>query len=690
MILAFLLLLVLTCWLLSAAGAPPPIPLSRLLVTAALLAAVMSTTRVVGRWWRVVGDSPPPRWPGRWLLGILVMALGVGAVGLDHELGGLYFADEGTYLAQAQRINGGQLLRGWFIYPHLLFYLDAVVLWAASLFSPWVEAAAGRLYGLPAHLVPALLTRAVTAALGAFTVVPVFLAGRRIAGDRAAVVAALLLALSPLFSGVILLHLSDVPGAFFAALTLVPVTALLTRERAVLYLAAGAAAGLAAGSKYPAGLVTVAVAGVWLSWRLGPRSTLPAEPGSGGRWGLLLAAAVAAAMFLLTTPSLLAFPRGAFGGGADLLFGARLYWKTGWPGVAHSSNALFYARELVVAFGVPALAGGLVGLLAVPRETRRRLLWLLPFPLVYLVLLLALKAAVTRTLMPVLPVVAIYLGVGWSALLEAFHRYRPRWRRVAMAVLVVALLVPATRVAGQRVRAARPTTRDEAARWISRHLPPGSALIQEAYTPELGDRGRFFLRRPRFAVRIPMSELADPRYDFLLLSSQAYGRFLRPDRAQREDITAPRERYRALFAAFPMVAEWRPRWLQAGPTLHLLSLDPEPRPFVERAVLGGGEALLAADRMRPPGTPEVAYGTPGDWSLFKAYLPAGPLRFEVAGDLVPGGRLRAVDRLGGMAVEAQVGADGSGRLELPEAAKYFLYVELPASSRLRTLTLEAG
>ena len=263
-------------WWLSALGHSPPRWLARALVLAAfVLVAIPLISTARGLW---TGAGLLTRIEGRLLLVLTALALTLSLVGIGHEIGGLYFADEGVFLAQAQRINQGQLLKGWFVYPHLLFYLDAFALWLASLFSPVVTAAARLLYGVEGDLyVASLVTRAVTATLAGSTVVPVFLIACRLAGTTAAALAGALLAISPIYLEIGNLNLGDVPAAFFATVALAFVAALADEESTRGYLGAGVAAGLAAGSKYPAGTVAVAIAAVWVFWRLRHRRRV--EPG---------------------------------------------------------------------------------------------------------------------------------------------------------------------------------------------------------------------------------------------------------------------------------------------------------------------------------------------------------------------------------------------------------------------------
>lgn len=668
-------------WLADALGRGAPPAVSRLTVLLAAATLGFLGTRWLARLWRQDRGV-------RLLLALVLLSLVLCFVGLDHEVGGRAFADEGTYRAQAERINQeGQLLRPWFVYPHLLFYLNALALWVAGLFQPAVDGLARLVYGVEGEIAfSVLVTRSVTATLGALVPVPVFVAARRVAGLPAAVAAGALAALSPQVVEIAHQNLSDVAAASFAALALMQATALLDGERTRDYVLAGVWAGLAAGSKYPAGVVVVAIVALWLRWRV--RERRPTWSAAWKGWGLLWAGLASLAAFLATTPSLLAFPQEALTGNTGLLFGARLYAEHGWAGVVRSSNTLYYAGQVVANYGLPAVILGLAGLAGLRRRQLTRLAWLLPFPAVHLGLLASLEMAMERNLLPILPVCAVVLGSGLAGVWRGLGRTRlPGRLGMSTAALLVtaALAVPAFATGTTVVRLARQTTREQAAAWIAHNLPPGSFLVQEAYTPRLAPEWRFPARHPRFAIRLSRDELEDGTYDFLFLSAGSYNRFLRHADDPARAVQA--ERYRELFERYEPVRRWTPGRFRGGPELRLQRLDPQPPPWTDRRAFTPGEALLRSPEMapRPEGGP-VRYTAPDQWSLVKAYLLPGTYRVRLATGATAG-RIEVRDRTNRVVAEGALAGRPMVEIELPERAKYFVYAELPPGSELRGVTL---
>ncbi len=559
---AFLWALVVLLWWIDVGGASPPLILSRAAVLLAVAATAAWLIRLLVR--RLAGKRGWALAAAAVLPALLVLSLTVRCVGLSHEVEGRYYLDEGTYYHHASEINAGRMLRLSFTYPHLMYYLDALALWMASLFPGVVRGWAGAV-GVDDPLgVSWLLLRGVVALLSALTVIPVFRIAERLGGTTAGAVAGLLLILSPLFNDGSHLNTCDVPSAFFATLCLLFVARLVEEETTRDYLLAGVCAGLAAGTKYPAGVVAVAIIAVWVFWRVTRRDL---------RFGLLWAGLAALAAFLAVVPSVLVFPEAAFFGGRGILFGARQYGKGGWLGVMPQSNALYYAQALAGSFGWPALLAGLSGLVMGPKS--RRWLWLLPFPVVYLALIVSMHMVVRRNLYPAVPILAALLGTGiavWRGRLREARQGGPGRPALAAALLALCLVQPAWRTGIQAVGLARPSTREIAREWIRVQIPRGASIAKESYTPDFPE-GEFEVFHRRFVTRLTLEELR--KFDYVLVASAAYSRFNDPAALTRPHQQKMAERYAEIFRSWELVREWDPSETRLGPVIRLY----RPRPL---------------------------------------------------------------------------------------------------------------
>jgi hypothetical protein len=671
--------IVVLLWLVAALQHPAPALLARGAVIAALLVSGAWGGRALRQ--ALAGKAGRRRALVFLLPALLFIALAVRFVGLGHEVEGRYYLDEGTYYHHASEIDAGKVLRLSFVYPHLLYYLDAVVLWLAGLF-PAAAAGFGRLYGVTEPLALSwLLLRGVVALLSALTLLPVFALGRRLAGPFGGALAALLLAFQPLYNEGSHLNTCDVPSAFFAAVCLALVAGLLERESASGYVLAGIASGLAAAAKYPAGLVAVAIVGAWAYGRIARRPF---------NLGLLWAGLASLATFVGVIPSLLVYPRAAFLGERGMLFGAHQYGQGGWLGVTPDSNLAFYAGNLAESFGWAALILGLLGLAALPREARRRLLGLLPFPLLYLALIVSMSMVVKRNLYPVLPPLAAFLGAGLAAGAGWLARRREKpglWLPLLAGGLALATLIPAIRATiAQDLSLASPSTREMAAAWIRSHLPPGASLAKESYTPDFAP-GELAVRQVRFAGRIPIPELRRG-YDYVLLASAAYARFNDPAALSKPHQREVAGRYREIFAGFPEVARWTPDARHQGPILRLFRVPPDPAACRPEAALPSADAFVPEEAMQAGPRWPVRYSRPGQWARFALCLPAGSYGVGLEGSIGERARIRAVDGTGkALGDRTMAGAGPAGPFVLPATARVLLYVELEPGSRLKGLAV---
>lgn len=639
-----------------------------------------------------------------WLIPLLLaLSLAVRFAGADHEVSGRYWGDEGTYYRHAMQMNEGKILSRSFVYPHLTYDLYAFALWLAGLFPGLTESLVRAVWGVSVPLEREwLILRLVSALLGALAVVPVALLARRIASPPgsgtapesasslptlAGAFAGLLLLADPHFNLGTHLFICDAPSAFFAAVSLAFAGRLLDGERTRDYVAAGIWAGLAAATKYPAGVVAVAIVALWAGWRF-VRFDAPGEKPQRWSWGLLWAGLSSIAAFVAVMPSLVVYPEIALFGQRGMLFGARQYAFHGWIGVVPQSNAAFYWNLLTESFGALTLVLGLLGMLLLPRAVRWRWLRMAVFPALFLGLLFSMAMVVKRNLYPAMPPLAVLLGVGLAAgalwLRGRLPERSAGLRAAAAPLLAVLCLAPAAwRTAIETVGYVRPTTRDLAVEWMLENLPPGTRIVKEQYAPNLPE-GAFEIANTRFAARLTLPEIRAAGNDYLLLASDAYKRFLNPDMLSKEHHHQIGERYQTILDTYPQVAQWIPSRTRLGPIVKLYRLEP-----LDGDCRAGGE-IPARDAHVPDGRmragPVVTYNLPGQWSLFKGCFEAGRYALRLEGNASGQGSLRVVDAANRKIAEVPL-ANEPVLLDLPTRGKYYLYPSLPEGSRLRGVLL---
>ncbi len=668
----------LVSWALAVAGINVPRPLAQVAVLTALgaaLAVVIVRTAAALR-----SEDRERRLAGYALLALVGVSIALRLTGLGFELTDHFHNDEGVFLETAREINGGDPLPVHFHYPHLLYYLSALALWIQGLFPAVLGGLGSSLLGVGLDGLDPLTLRLLAASLGALTTVPVFFAARRAAGLTAGILAGALITLSPVYNEVAHLAISDVPAGFFAALTVMLAAHLLERESLSGYLLAGVAAGLAAASKYPAGMSALAIVAVWTYWRLRRRDLNPLLVWS----GLASIATVLAVMPALWLRS----ESVVVGQGApDILFGFRQYAQYGWIGVVKGSNTAYYLRGLASGLGLPALVAGLAGIFFLAPRERTRSLALLVYPVLFLTLLISMSMVVKRNLQPVLPAVAVVLGVGisaWPAVLER----RLGAGRVWVALLVAICLVPpAVLSVAWDISRVRPGTRELALEWIDANVPEGSGFVKEAYTPQLHAR-RFVWQQVRYVARLELERILDPRWDYLLLARNAHQRFLDPERRFQPHHEVIAGRYERLFE-LELVQRFQPGMLRSGPDLLIYRLEPEAIEYATSRRFGVADVTWYSDpalRPRQPQAP-VSFTRRGLSVLFKQHFEAGDYRVRV--NPQPAGVtawLYLVTRDNEEVAEIELGPEST--ISLPRRDKYFFRVFLSAGGELRHLVIE--
>jgi hypothetical protein len=140
--------------------------------------------------------------------------------------------------------------------------------------------------------------------------------------------------------------------------------------------------------------------------------------------------------------------------------------------------------------------------------------------------------------MLLVPFLAIAAGVAlesvtaWLSRWPAGRTWLQRSSRPAFAALVAAAflalaLAPGTVTVAQAARQpVAPDTRTLAIAWIHEHLPAGSSIAREVYTPQVGPEYR--VQQTFYLSDLPLGEYRRLGVRYLIASESAYARFLAP------------------------------------------------------------------------------------------------------------------------------------------------------------------
>ena len=491
--------------------------------------------------------------------GVLLLALVVRLFGLSADLPVMHHPDEPVNLRVIDAmVANGDPNPHFFNYPSLFLYLHA----ALHLDGPLL----GRLPGI-AELPPItqvmgvsfapttgaiLVHRGLTVAFGVLLVLVGWLTTHRLTGTHLpAAVTAILLALSPTLVENSRLITPDVLAGLLVALALLASVRLLQSGSGPAYVVAGVAVGLAASAKYTA---VVAAVPVVLAALLGnrPRAAVTRLP---------LAGVCALGAFLLTTPYAL-LDRPAFRAGLRF---EQAHYAAGHDGMEGGSLVFYLSHLATTETVLSALA--VAGAIAAARHGGlhwRAATVVASFPLVYGAAVSMQAVRNERTILLVLPGLAVLAGLAVEPIMRWARQHRARTVTPATAtVLTLSTLAAALLMvqAARTVPRPGPSTWTAATRWLDMHAPPGSQLLIESYAP-WPDPDRYSVLTRARLIDGPIPDTVD----YVIASETMYGRYTDAPATYPEVAAA----YQQLFRELPEVARFEQG---SGPVIRVFEVS---------------------------------------------------------------------------------------------------------------------
>jgi hypothetical protein len=352
------------------------------------------------------------------------------------------------------------------------------------------------------------ISRGLAAVLCLVGVAAVYYAGRQLWDRRTGLVAAAVLCFAFLPVAFSRLAVTDVGTLAPVALVLLFSVRIVERGGWRWCAAAGAAAGLAIGFKYTAGLVLLAP-GLAVLLRREVRGALA-----------LVGAAVAA--FAVTNPFFFLDLDTAV---HQLRGQAELAGNQDKFGQENDTGPLYYLDSLLWGLGYVAAACSLAGAVLLARRDRVRLALLLVFPVALFLYLSVQSRFFGRWLLPVYPALALLAAYAFVRGLDLVRERAPRLQWPAIAAGAVLLLwQPLAADARSMAVLGNADTREIARQWLAEHYPRGLRIVIEPAVPEryywpVRDGKPRKSDRPQFVNEI----IRDIREDHV-----EYGRTLRP------------------------------------------------------------------------------------------------------------------------------------------------------------------
>ena len=429
---------------------------------------------------------------------VLLLAATLRLWGLDYGLPHpLSRPDEERIVGRAQTIFAtGDWHPGSFFYPSLLFYLDTAALGAYY----GVQKARGR-YARPFDFLfdiavtrPGLhylIGRWVGAIAGTLTVLVIFFLGAAVSRSRAVgLVAALALAVCHLHVRESHFATVDVVMTLFVTVSLLFAVRASSRPTYFNYVLAGLFAGLAASTKYNAGMVVLSLlAASYAVYRASP--SVLGKRNIAAR--LAAAALVSACAFCVTSPYVLLRYQGFLADMSGL--SAFLYERQ--AGLALWDHL---KTTLPAGLGWPLFLASIAGLVRALLLRRPAELVILAFVVPYFVLVSGVRVTFPRYIVPIVPALVVLAALAVD-FLHILHRASSRYRPAVLAAAVLVLVTPTlvSSVGYDRI-ASEKDTRVLAADWIGLNVAPQSRiLVCRGYgAPHVNEDRR---KPPAFAVR---------------------------------------------------------------------------------------------------------------------------------------------------------------------------------------------
>lgn len=432
---------------------------------------------------------------------VFILALLLRIVGINHGFPFIHHPDEPALVRSALGLRFFPN-PGHFDWPHLYMYVNYFMYMGFAFirnvfdnlgFRPFLNAYFPIL--LNDDLVFYFLTRILTAVLGALSVIPVYLSGKRLFGTAAGIFSALVFALIPFHVQHSHYSLIDVPMVFFVCWSLYFCTGIFTTEDTHDYVGAGLNVGLAASTKYNGVFGAIAV---FLTHVV----TVIYSKEKPWHWKsfskLLLAGVMAGIGFVLGTPyALLDYgtfsrsdgPKGAFwqftnvGKVPDFASFIKNFFDIVFSKLFDDLGYTF----LIVVFVVFVYL--IFRFISKRTTVEDKYLWsLILFVFIFLGLISRYSHIKSQYILVIYPFVAVI--VGWF-LDHIYIQFQKRSPFIGFAVIALVLFIPAVMSFSRMIAFYRLDTRNELYTWLQGNVRPYDAFVYVApeITPVLEKMG---------------------------------------------------------------------------------------------------------------------------------------------------------------------------------------------------------
>lgn len=539
------------------------------------------------------------RW---WLLSVLLIAAAFRFSSVAFGLPSLNDQDELMFeMGAIKMLRGATLNPGWFGHPgtttmYGLALVNIVVLLCVRLLGwfPDIKSFIDAVFTDPTWLI--LPGRVMIVGFGLWSIALTYRLGQRAGGVIPGLIAAALLAIAPLHISLSQIIRSDMMACTFMLLALLSAQSAARSEAGLShFVKAGLLTGLAVATKWPFGLAILAVCGAaLLRWRNGDGAAGLAFKrtflaGCASICGLVLASP----FLIIDWPTVIQNLRGeaqVFHLGAT---GGSFTWNARWYLSVPLYGNLGPVGILLAAIGIALLA-----------RQREFCFVILPVLLGFALMLFGQRLVWARWILPLLPILAIAVGVALAALFDFLQRQMARnWAMAVTAAAAGMVVAPLTYASLADGRERMNDTRQMASKWLMDNVPPGKVVLIEHFGFDLikapyqfrwpvgaaGCIDPLTLVRDKASYQV-IEDLRGNRsnidYGTVAVDKMAncktdYAIITQYDRYADEWTRFPNEfaNYQRLFDRAKILAEFRPeRGVSGGWVVRVLKLEPAAYP----------------------------------------------------------------------------------------------------------------
>ncbi len=510
----------------------------------------------------------------RWvLLAIIGVAAGIFLAGIRKDLPYSHESDENLYVERAVRMAAsGELNPRWFGNPG-----STVLYPLIGLFHAWhaIEYG-GSFLCADNNIISAftsdqsqfyLLGRLLTVCYALLSVLMTYLVGRRLFGERVALVGAWFSILSPLVVYYAQVVRTDLAGSFFGMLSLWLMLRLYDQPSTQNQLLAGLSIGFSVATRYflvtlvPI-LIAIDVLVVRQSRRNQDRPPASRRTIAVGLLAVLLGFAITTPFFVLDLSTAL----------TDLTREARPR-HFGADGLSPAGNLTWYVTKAIPAsISLPLAILAAIGVLLVLLRRRPEQLLVLGFVVVFVLSTSLSRLHWNRWMIQIFPILCLLAAetiCGASSRLSSLFRLGPTYQRVLLCLLIaLTSVLPLHDLLLYEVSETATSTRILAREWIIKNLPPGTKVAYEPFSVPLSGTDLLVFGPRVLAARRSLLDYYRTGYRYLVVSSGVYDRFFAESKRYPREVAF----YRTLFAEGHLVRELNPSLLRGGPTIRIYRL----------------------------------------------------------------------------------------------------------------------